>query len=67
MLAVKVTVTGWHTCQLCRGKGKLRGGRCGERCHSCLGGRQLLELNVICWWAEDAYDALRHGAPAGEP
>jgi hypothetical protein len=67
MLAVKVTVTGWHTCQLCRGKGKLRGGKSGERCHGCLGGRQLPELNVTCWWAEDAYEALRRSAPAGEP
>jgi hypothetical protein len=66
MLAVKVTVTGWHICQLCRGKGKLRGGRAGVRCRACLGRRQLPELLVTCWWADDVYDALRRSLPVAE-
>jgi hypothetical protein len=41
MLAVKVTVTAWTTCRLCRGKGQLRGGRAGQQCPACVGCRRL--------------------------
>jgi hypothetical protein len=52
-LDLKVRVLGWHSCELCGGAGKLKGGCGGTPCPSCYMVRFVPELRVDGVWISD--------------
>jgi hypothetical protein len=52
-LDLKVQVLGWHSCELCGGAGKLKGGCGGTPCPSCHMVRYVPELRVDGVWTSD--------------
>ncbi len=52
-LDLKVRVLGWHSCELCGGAGKLKGGCGGTPCPSCYMVRYVPELRVDGVWTSD--------------
>ncbi len=52
-LDLKVRVLGWHSCELCGGAGKLKGGVGGTPCPSCYMVRYVPELRVDGVWTSE--------------